>query len=370
MSNSPNLSLPYIMPAQAQKHVTHNLAIEQLDALVHLILTETNAASPPSDPFEGQVVGVADDAGGAFEGQGGMLAFFAQGGWTFFAPRTGFLAWSKADNALCVHQDGRWRELDSTRFDNIEGMGINTAWDEKNRLSVASGATLLNHGETGDHRLKINKAERDHVSSLLFQSGFSGRAEIGLSGSDALTLKVSADGNAWSTALSVDEATGEAAFGRISAEAVSGAAVQSAPDDTTPGRLMRADWGYGPGNVMGPVTQDGGQATGALFERGANARGSYVRTADGRVEIIASILVDTTHTGTQQFALPTALTNVIHAVSVSNVGSNPNVAIRPSNIRMVRVAGSSIQLRLDTAFSPSGDANNDTLMCLVNGYWY
>lgn len=36
MSNTPNLGLPYILPSQAQKHVTHNEAIKALDALIHL----------------------------------------------------------------------------------------------------------------------------------------------------------------------------------------------------------------------------------------------------------------------------------------------------------------------------------------------
>lgn len=33
---STHLNLPYIQPAQAQKHVTHNEAIELLDLIVHL----------------------------------------------------------------------------------------------------------------------------------------------------------------------------------------------------------------------------------------------------------------------------------------------------------------------------------------------
>lgn len=32
MDSSPNLQLPYIMPSQAQKHVTHNEALRTLDA--------------------------------------------------------------------------------------------------------------------------------------------------------------------------------------------------------------------------------------------------------------------------------------------------------------------------------------------------
>ncbi len=38
---------------------------------------------------------------------------------------------------------------------------------------------------------------------------------------------------------------------------------------------------YGQGNVLGMVSQTAGQVTGALFERGGNANGRYVKFADG-----------------------------------------------------------------------------------------
>lgn len=58
-------------------------------------------------------------------------------------------------------------------------------------------------------------------------------------------------------------------------------AVQQSADDTTAGRLMRADYGYGPGNLLGPVSQNAGVPTGAVIENGTNANGGYVRFADG-----------------------------------------------------------------------------------------
>jgi hypothetical protein len=42
---TPNLTLPYIMPSQAQKHVTHHEAIRALDALVQ-IAAEAASSSP------------------------------------------------------------------------------------------------------------------------------------------------------------------------------------------------------------------------------------------------------------------------------------------------------------------------------------
>lgn len=280
MSNSPNLSLPYIQPSQAQKHITHNLAIERLDALVHLSLTELYASEPPAAPFDGQVVGVAAGATGAFAGEDGKLAYRTNGAWMFVPPRNGFKAWVESRGSFYVFQEGDWRVLLAVGIHELEGLGLNTGWDQVNRLAVASAATLLSHEGAG-HQLKINKADPADTASLLLQSGFSGRAEIGLAGSDDLAVKVSADGETWSTALSVDGATGDTRLGRVRAASIGGEAVQSAPDDTTPGRLMRADWGYGPGNVVGTVAQTGGVPSGAVIEHGWNEHGRYTRWADG-----------------------------------------------------------------------------------------
>ena len=70
-----------------------------------------------------------------------------------------------------------------------------------------SPASLFDQ-ESGDHRLKINKAAAVDTASLLFQSGYSGRAEFGLAGDDNWRVKVSPDGAAWVEALKVDAATG------------------------------------------------------------------------------------------------------------------------------------------------------------------
>ena len=149
-------------------------------------------------------------------------------------------------------------------------LGINTVADEVNRLAVASEASLFSHDGAG-HQVKVNKAAASDTASLLFQTGWSGRAEMGTTGTDAFALKVSADGVVWRTALEADPATG----------IVTGEAVQQSATDTTAGRLMRADYGYGPGNLLGAVGQSGGTPTGAVIESGSNTAGHYVRFADG-----------------------------------------------------------------------------------------
>lgn len=50
---TPNLGLPYIMPSQAQKHVTHNEAIRALDALVQIAVMARDLTTPPAEPSDG-----------------------------------------------------------------------------------------------------------------------------------------------------------------------------------------------------------------------------------------------------------------------------------------------------------------------------
>ena len=281
MSLSANLSLPFIMPAQAQKHVTHNAAIEILDALVQLSLSDMDATEPPDEPGEGQIVAVGTGAKGAFAGREGDLACFYGGGWFFLTPRDGYRAWAEPEGTLFVYSGGLWRQFSGEGFGGeVDGVGINATWDAVNRLSLSAPATLLSHEGQG-HRLTVNKAGEEDTASLLFQDGFSGRAEIGLAGTDDLSVKVSADGGSWTTAFSVESSTGRTTFDAIAANRIEGTAIQTSAQDRTPGRLMRADWGYGPGNVVGVVSENAGLPAGAVIERATNERGEYTRFADG-----------------------------------------------------------------------------------------
>ena len=263
------LSLPYIMPAQAQKHVTHNEAIRQLDLLVQLAVTSRDLGTPPDMPEDGSRFIVGPGAGGAWAGQTNAIALYTRtDGWLFTPPQPGWRAWIVEEGALAVWAGTEW-ETGAT-YQNLAGLGVNAASDEVNRLSVSSPATLLTH-EGGSHQLKINKAATGDTASILFQTDWSGRAEMGTAGADGFAIKVSADGAAWTTALTFDPATG----------AASGAAVQQGPDDTGPGRLARAEWVYGPATVLAPVSRDGDLPTGGVIERGTTADGEFVRFADG-----------------------------------------------------------------------------------------
>ena len=209
---TPKLSLPLIQGAQAQKHVTHNEAIELLDMLTQLSVEAVGTTTPPTSANEGQTWVVGAGATGAWAGRDDDIASWRGGGWLFVSPKGGWHAWSKADDKFSVYFDGSWQDLPggsgTPDMNNLVGVGINATADATNKLAVAADATLLNH-DGGGHQLKLNKAATGDTASLLYQSNWSGRAEMGLAGNDDFSLKVSADGSTFTEALRVDAATGQ-----------------------------------------------------------------------------------------------------------------------------------------------------------------
>lgn len=207
---SPVLGLPYIQPSQAQKHVTHNEALRVLDAVVQLSVLARDVSLPPAGAVEGDRYLVASSGHGAWAGRGDAIAVFDGVTWTYLTPKAGWQAYVIADAGIVVFDGLSWQKPD---LGMVSSLGVNTSADTINRLAVSSEAVLLNHAGRG-HQLKVNKAARADTSSLLFQTGFSGRAEIGLAGDDHLAVKVSADGANWNDALRIDAETGSVSMGK------------------------------------------------------------------------------------------------------------------------------------------------------------
>ena len=202
-----NLSLPLLAAAQSQKHVTHNEALDRLDAVVQLSVRSRAQTAPPDAPAEGERYIVPSPAG-SWPFAPHAVAVARDGTWSAAQPREGWLCWVEDEDRLLVHRNGAWSALEGDGGpERVERLGIATDADDTNRLAVASPATLLSHGGD-DHRLVVNKAASGDTASLVFQTDFSGRAEFGTAGSDAFSVKVSADGAEWNEALRVDGADG------------------------------------------------------------------------------------------------------------------------------------------------------------------
>ena len=92
-------------------------------------------------------------------------------------------------------------------LENLPMLGVNATADTTNKLAVKSSALLFDNVGAGV-QAKLNKNAGGDTASLLYQTGYSGRAEFGLTGDDNFHCKVSPDGSAWTDAVVIDKTSG------------------------------------------------------------------------------------------------------------------------------------------------------------------
>ncbi|HEY4115905.1 MAG TPA: DUF2793 domain-containing protein [Rhizomicrobium sp.] len=247
---TPRVALPLLAAAQSQKHVTHNEALLELDALISTTILDRDLSAPPPTPSDGDTYLVKATGTGAWAGQDGKLAYAIGGGWRFYAPFNGLVAYVSDESALIVYDGSAWVDYASIlSLQNLPMLGVNATADSTNKLSVASAAVLFNNIGAGT-QVKLNKATSGDTASLLMQNNFSGRAEIGLTGDDNFHFKVSPDGSTFYEALILNRNTGSQLLKHIDITAVTtlGAAHL--------GRFVRADASGGAFAVTLPATAD------------------------------------------------------------------------------------------------------------------
>ncbi|MFC5584033.1 DUF2793 domain-containing protein [Nitratireductor kimnyeongensis] len=218
MEQTANLNLPYIMPSQAQKHVTHNEAIRLLDGLVHLAVRDRDLSTPPDTPDDGACYIVGAAALGAWSGWEGEIAYFVDGAWERLAPVAGWRAWVVDEKRLVVFDGTGWLPINGVpesgvEIQNAALFGLGTSADAVNPFSAKLDKALwtaryVAEGGTGSLLYTMNKEGPAGDVGLLLQSGFSTRAMMGLFGSDGWRLAVSDDGAAFKDAIVTDESSG------------------------------------------------------------------------------------------------------------------------------------------------------------------
>lgn len=414
-----HLLLPYILAAQAQKHVTHNEALRLLDAMVQLSVLDRDLTVPPATPADGDRYIVASGATGLWAGWDLNVAFWIDGFWMRLVPRPGWLAWIADEASSTVWTGVVWEltgvpqdvsdaifslvnDADPTKRALFSLSGISTATtrtftlpntsselailagtqtfsgnktfsgtltasgavtvsaavatigtaiatatygigtgatstgvtktvnlgtdgaagsttvvnigsttpgaggttvvntptvtfanavtqvgmpqanltaqllglggataDAYNRLSMNSPAVLLNNAGAGIE-VTVNKVAAADDAAFAFKTGFSGRALMGLLGSDDFSFKVSPDGSTWNTGLTIDRATGR----------------PSLPQGTVLGGLATDPSGRSDGWFWFNATAQRlrGRANGVDFNLGALAGVGLLNVADNALE--------------------------------------------------------------------------------------
>ncbi len=208
-----HLALPFLMAAQAQKHVTHNEALRLLDGIVQLSVKDRNLATPPASPADGDRYIVASGATGAWAAWDLNIALWADGAWLRLPPGAGWRAWVEDEGLLLVFNGSGWITTTPTTLQSLALLGLGTTADAANPFSAKLNAALwtsktVAEGGTGDLFYTMNKEAAGDDLGLTLQTGYVTKALLGLFGSDKFRLAVSADGSIFFDGLIVDNANG------------------------------------------------------------------------------------------------------------------------------------------------------------------
>ncbi len=137
---TPRLALPFLVAAQAQKHVTHNEALIKLDALGDCHLTGMTLTAPPASPADGDAYLVAAGATGAWAGEDGKIAYQIDGGWRFYAPFKGLTVFNAADSKRYFYTGSAWQT--GAGPTTLAGLGVTDVQTDSLQINGAVDSRL------------------------------------------------------------------------------------------------------------------------------------------------------------------------------------------------------------------------------------
>ena len=110
---TPIAGLPEISENQANKAITHNTALRQLEINLGAVISRT-LTTPPSSPAEGALYIVPTGASGAWSGQTNKIAQWSNGGWNIYIPFQYQRLYSIADSAVIIYVGASWSVFNSS----------------------------------------------------------------------------------------------------------------------------------------------------------------------------------------------------------------------------------------------------------------
>jgi hypothetical protein len=145
MTNTPNLSMTYIASSQAQKEMTHNAALNDLDFLAKTSVINTTA-TPPASPSTGDTYIIGASPSGAWTGFADALAGY-YGGWSIKTPQAGWTAWTRNGNRMLYYTGSAWALLTTPKLD------ATTTWNPgtiAHGSGISSSAIAVTGAALGD----------------------------------------------------------------------------------------------------------------------------------------------------------------------------------------------------------------------------
>jgi hypothetical protein len=203
-----SIKLPLLFPSQADKHVTVNQSLQKIDTVLMASVTAIGQNTPPSAPTENLKVLVGAQPTGIFVGRTNQLATYLDDDWQFALPQIGWIVFASTEQRYLAFNGTNWSDLGKKlgAVQDIPLLGLGTSADPTAPFAAKLNSALWTalspaEGGSGSLRIALNKSSSTQTGSILFQSNYIGRAEFGLVGTDAFSMRVSNDGTNWDTAL-------------------------------------------------------------------------------------------------------------------------------------------------------------------------
>ncbi len=146
MTTTPNLALDYIASSQAQKEMTHNAALNDVDFLAKASVLDTTVATPPSSPNTGDAYVIAASPTGAWTGFANHLAGY-YGGWSIKAPKPGWTVWTRNGSRVLYYTGSAWALLTTPKIDGTLSWAPGTV---ANASGITSAAVTVTGAALGD----------------------------------------------------------------------------------------------------------------------------------------------------------------------------------------------------------------------------
>lgn len=107
MANTPRLGMPYLVAGQAQKEITHNDALNDMDSMAQMSVINKTTATPPATPAEGDSYIIAASPTGAWAGNANAVATYYSG-WRIKTPKAGWFAYVQAEGVFYLFDGSAW----------------------------------------------------------------------------------------------------------------------------------------------------------------------------------------------------------------------------------------------------------------------
>lgn len=138
------LKMPLITESQAQKHITHNEALQMLDVFVNGSLKSITVTTPPGSPTEGDAYFIPGGGSGDWAAYVGYIAHWFNFQWYFYEVPTNII--------LYIEDDAAPKRYDGTTW-NVEGSGgkvyVDASGGNATLTAQQSSADVIQIGGSG-----------------------------------------------------------------------------------------------------------------------------------------------------------------------------------------------------------------------------